>query len=141
MHNSFLYKTCVFFLVCCSAHDETYTVIDTCKRSLIALESVPEDSPFAGRNAMILTLLENYSGHQVEYILTCESNTERQRWLEAVSPSKRGLVGETLYEVWDCPQVVALYSYSPNQPDELSLHPGEQQHFPLTDFPGKLLSR
>ncbi|XP_076757869.1 ephexin isoform X2 [Xylocopa sonorina] len=106
-----------------NTHDETYTVIDTCKRSLIALESVPEDSPFAGRNAMLLTLLENDSGHQVEYILTCESDTERQRWLEAVSPSKRGLIGETLYEIWDCPQVVALYCYSPNQPDELSLHP------------------
>lgn len=73
---------------------------------------------------MLLTLLENYSGHQVEYILTCESDTERQRWLEAVSPSQHGLPEETLYEVWDCPQVVALYCYSPNQPDELSLHPG-----------------
>ncbi|XP_017762307.1 PREDICTED: uncharacterized protein LOC108552329 [Eufriesea mexicana] len=108
-----------------NTHDETYTVIDACKRSLIALESVPEDSPFSGRNAMLLTLLENHSGHQIEYILTCESDTERQRWLEAVSPSKRGLTGETLYEVWDCPQVVALYYYSPNQPDELSLHPGD----------------
>ncbi|XP_053997668.1 uncharacterized protein LOC128886632 [Hylaeus anthracinus] len=108
-----------------NTHNETYTVIDACKRSLIALESVPEDSPFAGRNAMLLTLLENYCGRQIEYILTCESNTERQRWLEAVSPSKEGLVGETLYEVWDCPQVVALYCYSPTQPDELTLHPGD----------------
>ncbi|XP_071873265.1 ephexin isoform X2 [Bombus fervidus] len=108
-----------------NTHDEVYTVIDTCKRSLIALEPVPEDSPFAGRNAMLLTLLENYSGHQIEYVLTCESDTERQRWLEAVSSSKRGLPEETLYEVWDCPQVVALYYYSPNQPDELSLHPGD----------------
>ncbi|XP_060816416.1 uncharacterized protein LOC132907382 [Bombus pascuorum] len=108
-----------------NTHDEVYTVIDTCKRSLVALEPVPEDSPFAGRNAMLLTLLENYSGHQIEYVLTCESDTERQRWLEAVSSSKRGLPEETLYEVWDCPQVVALYYYSPNQPDELSLHPGD----------------
>ncbi|XP_033342459.2 ephexin isoform X1 [Megalopta genalis] len=105
--------------------EETYTVIDICKRSLIALESAPDDSPFAGRNAMLLTLLENHSGRQAEYIMTCESDTERQRWLEAVSPSRPGLVGETLYEVWDCPQVVALYSYSSNQPDELSLHPGD----------------
>lgn len=108
-----------------NTHDEAYSIIDTCKRSLIALEPISEDSPFAGRNAMHLTLLENYSGHQIEYILTCESDTERQRWLEAVFPSKRGLTGETLYEVWDCPQVVALYCYSSNQPDELSLHPGD----------------
>ncbi|XP_078046429.1 ephexin isoform X2 [Augochlora pura] len=108
-----------------TTQEETYTVIDICKRSLIALESAPDDSPFAGRNAMLLTLLENHSGRQAEYIMTCESDTERQRWLEAVSPSRPGLVGETLYEVWDCPQVVALYSYSSNQPDELSLHPGD----------------
>lgn len=111
----------------CSTQDGMYSVIDACKRSLIALESAPEDSPFGGRNAMLLTLLENYSGRQAEYVITCKSDTEKQRWLEAVSPSTRGLVDETLYEVWDCPQVVALYSYLLNQPDELSLHPGERQ--------------
>lgn len=108
-----------------NTHDEAYTVIDVCKRNLLALESVPEDSPFAGRNAMLLTLLENYCTKQVEYILTCESNTERERWIEAISPPKRDIVGETLYESWDCPQVMALYSYSANQPDELSLQPGD----------------
>lgn len=90
----------------------------------MALEPVSEESPFAGRNAMILTLLENYSGRHVEYVFMCDSNTERERWLEAVLPPKRGLVGETLYESWDCPQVMAKYPYSPNQPDELSLQSG-----------------
>ncbi|KAI4498989.1 hypothetical protein M0802_005855 [Mischocyttarus mexicanus] len=108
-----------------NTHDEAYTVIDVCKRNLLASESVSEDSPFAGRNAMILTLLENHCGKEAEYVLTCESNTERERWLEAISPPKREIVGETLYESWDCPQVMALYSYSPNQPDELSLQPGD----------------
>jgi len=73
---------------------------------------------------MILTLLENHSGRHIEYVLTCDNNTERERWLEAVSPPKRGSVGETLYESWDCPQVMAKYPYSPNQPDELSLQAG-----------------
>lgn len=108
-----------------NAHDECYTVTDACKRNLLALESASEETPFAGRNAMILTFLENYCGRHIEYILTCENNTERERWLEAVSPPKRGLVGETLYESWDCPQVMAKYPYSPNQPDELSLQPGD----------------
>ncbi|XP_014609615.1 PREDICTED: uncharacterized protein LOC106789693 isoform X3 [Polistes canadensis] len=112
-----------------NTHDEAYTVIDVCKRNLLASESVSEDSPFAGRNAMMLTLLENHCGKQAEYILTCESNTERERWLEAISPPKREIVGETLYESWDCPQVMALYSYSPNQPDELSLQPGKRQKY------------
>ncbi|XP_025163232.1 uncharacterized protein LOC105188492 [Harpegnathos saltator] len=108
-----------------NTQDESYTVIDACKRNLLALEPASEESPFAGRNAMILTLLENHSGRHVEYIFTCENNTERERWLEAVSPPKRGLVGETLYESWDCPQMMAKYLYTPNQPDELSLQPGD----------------
>lgn len=110
-----------FFL---SSNEETYTVMETCKRSLVALESAPEDSPFAGRHAMILTLLENHANCQVEYVLTCENDTEKERWLDAVSPPKPTCVGETLYESWDCPQVMALYSYPPRQPDELALQPG-----------------
>ncbi|XP_034940808.1 uncharacterized protein Exn isoform X2 [Chelonus insularis] len=108
-----------------NAQDEIYFVIDSCRRSVVALEKVPDDSPFAGRHAMILTLLENYCGRHVEYILSCQNATERERWLDAVSPPKPSLVGETLYETWDCPQVMALYSYTPVQPDELSLQPGD----------------
>ncbi|XP_043270705.1 uncharacterized protein Exn [Venturia canescens] len=108
-----------------STNEETYTVVDTCKRNLIELEKVSEDSPFAGRNAMMLTLLENYSGRHVEYILTCESPTERERWLDAISPATPSLVGESLYETWDCPQVMVLYPYAAAQPDELSVQPGE----------------
>ncbi|XP_033231680.1 uncharacterized protein LOC117182685 [Belonocnema kinseyi] len=108
-----------------NSHEDTYTVIDTCKRNLVALESVPENSPFSGRHAMVLTLLENHLERQVEYVITCDSDTEKERWLDAVSPPKSTLVGETLYESWDCPQVMALYSYSPGQPDELAMQPGD----------------
>ncbi|XP_046601281.1 uncharacterized protein LOC107220363 [Neodiprion lecontei] len=108
-----------------SSHDETYTVIDICKRSLVTMESVTEDSPWAGRHAMILTLLENHMGREVEFVLTCESDTELMRWMDVISPPKSSLIGETLYESWDCPQVMAVYSYAPVQPDELALHPGD----------------
>lgn len=89
------------------------------------MESVAEDSPWAGRHAMILTLLENHLGREVEFVLTCDSDTELMRWMDVVSPPKSSLIGETLYESWDCPQVMALYSYAPVQPDELALHPGK----------------
>lgn len=106
------------------AQDDFYLIIDSCKRSLVVLERVPDDSPFAGRHSMILTLLENYCGRRIEYILSCDNATDRERWLDAASPPKADTVGETLYETWDCPQVMALYSYTPCQPDELSLQPG-----------------
>lgn len=99
--------------------------METCKRNFLTLEAVPEDSPFHGRHGMLLTLLENHIGRQVDYVLLCENDTERERWLNAVSPPKSNLQGETLYETWDCPQVMALYSYVSRQPDELSLQPGE----------------
>ncbi|XP_063975771.1 uncharacterized protein Exn isoform X2 [Diachasmimorpha longicaudata] len=108
-----------------AGQEETYTVIDACKRNLVELEKVPEDSPFAGRHAMLLTLLENHNNRHVEYVLSCQNDTERERWLDAVSPPVSSSVGETLYESWDCPQVMALYSYAPIQPDELSLQPGD----------------
>lgn len=98
---------------------------------MVALESAPEDSPFAGRHAMVLTLLENHAGRQVEYVLTCENDTEKERWLDAVSPPKPTCVGETLYESWDCPQVMALHSYGPVQPDELTLQPGALNVFSM----------
>lgn len=98
--------------------------METCKRNMVSLVAAPEDSPFAGRHAMVLTLLENQANRQIEYLLTCESDTERERWLEAVSPPKPTCVGETLYESWDCPQVMAVYSYAPLQPDEIQLQPG-----------------
>lgn len=73
---------------------------------------------------MVLTLLENHQGRQVEYFLKCGSDTERQRWMEAIVPSKSNDVGEIMYETWDCPQYVAIKPYTASQPDELSLLPG-----------------
>ncbi|XP_044008400.1 ephexin-1 [Aphidius gifuensis] len=105
--------------------NDCYIVIDACKRCLIELEKVQDETQFTGKYSMILTLLENHCGKHVEYILSCDNQTERERWLDAMSPPKSNLLGETLYETWDCPQVVTLHSYSPNQPDELSFQPGE----------------
>ncbi|CAB0028771.1 unnamed protein product [Trichogramma brassicae] len=107
-----------------SSSEETYSVLEMSKRSMVELEPAPEDSPFAGRHAMVLTLLENHEGRQSQYVLTCDNDTERKRWLDAVSPPKPTTLGETLYESWDCPQVMGIYAYAPSQPDELALYPG-----------------
>ncbi|KAL7293794.1 hypothetical protein TKK_0012856 [Trichogramma kaykai] len=107
-----------------NSSEETYSVLEMSKRSMVELEPAPEDSPFAGRHAMVLTLLENHEGRQSQYVLTCDNDTERKRWLDAVSPPKPTTLGETLYESWDCPQVMGIYAYAPSQPDELALYPG-----------------
>lgn len=58
-------------------------------------------------------------------VLACDSESSRQRWLEALSSPQSSNPEETLYEQWDCPQVVATHDYAADQPDELSLQSGD----------------
>jgi hypothetical protein len=58
-------------------------------------------------------------------ILSCPSETERQRWLQATAPPTSENPHETLYEQWDCPQVVVKHAYQPLEPDELCLDTGD----------------
>lgn len=58
-------------------------------------------------------------------ILSCTSETERQRWLQATAPPISENPYETLYEQWDCPQVVVKHSYQSLEPDELALDIGD----------------
>lgn len=63
----------------------------------------------------------------IEYfqILSCPSETERQRWLQATAPPTSENPYETLYEQWDCPQVVVKHSYQALEPDEITLDIGD----------------
>jgi neuronal guanine nucleotide exchange factor len=45
--------------------------------------------------------------------------------LEAVSAPVSDNPDETVYEEWDCPQVMAIHPYVAYQPDELSLEVGD----------------
>lgn len=58
-------------------------------------------------------------------ILSCASETDRQRWLHATEPPASENPDEKLYEQWDCPQVMARHRYVPLQPDELGLEAGD----------------
>ena len=51
--------------------------------------------------------------------------SERVRWLEAVTPKIQKTETETVYETWDCPQVQAVHPYTAQQPDEITLHVGD----------------
>lgn len=58
-------------------------------------------------------------------MVSCPSETERQRWLQATTPPTSDNPDETLYEHWDCPQVIVKHAYQALEPDELALDLGD----------------
>lgn len=112
-------------------------------------------SDSGGKYLMLLTMLENHEKKTVEMVnfhpsfpmsiiilsvinkcslmglssftqvLSLEMESDRQRWLEAVTPKLSENPDESIYEEWDCPQVIALYEFTSTQPDELSLCIGD----------------
>uniref|UniRef100_A0A6E8VSI7 DH domain-containing protein n=1 Tax=Anopheles coluzzii TaxID=1518534 RepID=A0A6E8VSI7_ANOCL len=108
--------------------DESYLVIDYCQRALLTVSSgdivtgLPaKEMQTIGKNLIIMTLLENHEGKTIEMILSCPSETERERWLMVTEPPASENPDEKIYEQWDCPQVIAVHPYQALQPDELDL--------------------
>ncbi|XP_058066094.1 uncharacterized protein LOC131215719 [Anopheles bellator] len=108
--------------------DESYLVVDYCQRALLAVSSgdvVPglpaKEMQTLGKNLIIMTLLENHEGKTIEMIVSCPSETERERWLTVAEPPASENPEEKIYEQWDCPQVIAVHPYQALQPDELDL--------------------
>ena len=58
-------------------------------------------------------------------LLTCSTDSDKERWLSALLPMRSDDPNETLYECWDCPQVTAIHNYNADQPDELQLCRGD----------------
>ncbi|CAH8451483.1 unnamed protein product [Dicrocoelium dendriticum] len=58
-----------------------------------------------------------------EYRLQAKSLSERERWIDAISPAEYGASQELL--IRDCPQVLATKSYSALEGDELELKEGD----------------
>lgn len=118
--------------------EENFCVVDHCPRNLVQMSSM-EDLPqpqqqqlqpplkggAGGRHLVLLTMLQNQDSKTVEMVLSCGSESDRERWLAAVSPPKSDNPNEQLYEMWDCPQVRSEHPYVAQQPDELSLDVGD----------------
>ncbi|XP_060837563.1 uncharacterized protein LOC132919757 [Rhopalosiphum padi] len=114
------------FFIAKRKSDGNYTVIDYCARNFVEMEHATElIIPSSYKNLLKLTILENHEGKTVEMLLSCDSESSKKRWIEAMSPPISSNPEETLYNEWDCPQVFSEHPYTAIQPDELSLQNGD----------------
>uniref|UniRef100_A0A8D8XWS4 Rho guanine nucleotide exchange factor 26 n=1 Tax=Cacopsylla melanoneura TaxID=428564 RepID=A0A8D8XWS4_9HEMI len=102
-----------------------YSVIDYCTRAMMQMTALEDSMPPTNKYLILLAILENHEHKTVEIVLSCDSESGRQRWLEATAPPASSNPEETLYEQWDCPQVAVNHSYTAQQPDELNLQQGD----------------
>uniref|UniRef100_A0A1I8AW79 DH domain-containing protein n=1 Tax=Steinernema glaseri TaxID=37863 RepID=A0A1I8AW79_9BILA len=71
------------------------------------------------------TLMQSSRDKQVEMLLNVNSESDRERWLSAMRPPTCLNPEEKIYADWDCPQAVAVHTYTALQEDELSLEIGD----------------
>ncbi|BFZ23248.1 hypothetical protein BsWGS_26286 [Bradybaena similaris] len=108
----------------------TFQVRDYCQRNAVHVEAI--DNPDKTRhlvpgsatgipNILFLAMLANHESRQVEMVLSCKSESERTRWIDAIMPSRPSTESERIYDCWDCPQFHCVRKYIAQQPDELNL--------------------
>nr|CAH7746145.1 unnamed protein product [Callosobruchus chinensis] len=126
----YLYLFNDLLLVTKKKNDQSFAVIHYCPRNFVELRDVDMfpvilKKEAQDKNVLYLSILENQEGKIVELLLSCSSESEKERWIEAFSPPRSDNPEETVYECWDCPQVTAIHNYAPCQPDELALSRGD----------------
>ncbi|ELU06125.1 hypothetical protein CAPTEDRAFT_137219 [Capitella teleta] len=72
-------------------------------------------APKGSNNVFVLSLVKKH----VDFMLSCKTESDRTRWVEAFAEKEEDK--ERIYDVFDCPQVQAIYQYVAIEPDELSL--------------------
>ncbi|CAI6348430.1 unnamed protein product [Macrosiphum euphorbiae] len=114
------------FFIAKRKSDGNYTVVDYCARNFVEMEHTTESVLTSSyKNLLKLTILENHEAKTIEMLLSCDSESSKKRWIEAMSPPISSNPEETLYNEWDCPQVFSEHPYVAIQPDELSLQNGD----------------
>lgn len=104
--------------------EDYYAVLDHCPRNMVqacAEATLPSRLPDCCRHLFQLTLLQNSAGRTVEMLLAAESESDKTRWMDVLTPIISNDPDERIYEEWDCPQVQCLHAYTPQQADELAL--------------------
>ncbi|XP_066953705.1 uncharacterized protein Exn isoform X3 [Macrobrachium rosenbergii] len=107
--------------------EDQYMVLDYCSRNMVQVLELDATDKFPGRildghkNLLIMTMLQNHENKTVEMVVSCPMESDRTRWVEAVTPRTSENPDERIYEEWDCPQVQAIHPYVAKESDELSL--------------------
>ncbi|XP_041378326.1 serine-rich adhesin for platelets-like isoform X2 [Gigantopelta aegis] len=107
-----------------------FSVTDYCQRNSLHVEKIdstekcrhlPLGIPSGCKSLFLMVILENHEKKQVEMVLSCNSPSDRTRWIDAVNPVRSNDETERIYEDWDCPQGQCIRKYSAREPDELGL--------------------
>ncbi|VDD79832.1 unnamed protein product [Mesocestoides corti] len=61
----------------------------------------------------------------VDYHFSCDTLSQRERWVDALQPGYYCVPPEISYDTWDCPQVIAIVSYGATERDELEVKEGD----------------
>uniref|UniRef100_T1ISE3 DH domain-containing protein n=1 Tax=Strigamia maritima TaxID=126957 RepID=T1ISE3_STRMM len=107
--------------------EESYHVLDHCPRNMVQVseinhtEQLPARPPDGCKYLFKLTMLQNCENKTVEMILSALTESDKARWVEAVTPKISENPDEKIYEAWDCPQVQAVHPYTAQESDELTI--------------------
>ena len=102
--------------------DESYLVVDYCPRNLVQMSELENSEgilpggktlPDVHNYLAWLTLLQNNEGKTIEWLVAFNSECERRRWTEAVTPQTSENPEEKIYEEWDCPLVKTSFIIFP----------------------------
>ncbi|XP_064385333.1 rho guanine nucleotide exchange factor 5-like isoform X3 [Halichondria panicea] len=128
--------------------DFSYKVIDHASRALVEVEWIEshrsvnfEKSMFkeaesvsratwavsqaVEKHAFLVILLSNAYNQCAKYLFIAQNDTDKTRWMESMERQDGQKDEEKIYEMWDCPQVQAIFDYRGTQPDELDLQRGD----------------
>jgi neuronal guanine nucleotide exchange factor len=109
--------------------DETFLVVDYCPRNLVQMSELENtEGLLPGGKAISdvhnylawITLLQNNEHKTVEWLVAFNSECERRRWVEAVTPQTSDNPEEKIYEEWDCPLVEAVVPFKVETSTKLS---------------------
>ncbi|XP_077511830.1 ephexin isoform X2 [Amblyomma americanum] len=124
-HSLHLFLFTDLLLVTRRKGDDYYVVLDHCPRNMVQAcaepPALPPRLPDCCHHLFQLTLLQNSAGRTIEMLLAAESESDKARWMDVLTPMVSSDPDERIYEEWDCPQVQCRYAYTPQQPDELAL--------------------